>query len=438
MTEITVTPAPASPTQRLQALDATRGIAVLGILLMNIWAFAGPQAFFDYPLALAGQGGAPLATWAVVHTLFEGSQRALFSLLFGAGMILMVSRLEASDPPVSAGGIYYRRIGLLILIGLFDSFVLMWPADILLTYGLCGLALFPLRRLSARMLLLAGIGVLAALAMLRTLDWQSDIEARETYRQVVSGEISTTPLPPPVQAQVDDWTRVLERSQPDIGSPKALESMRVMREGSFAELYVERAKSGLILQTVVMFNSWLLDALGTMLIGMALFRSGILAMTATPATYLRIAMVGFAVGLPLSIWETTTLAASGFDPILRARHLIHYDLRRIAIGLGYLGSILWICQAVPGHWLLRQLAAVGRMALSNYLGQSIICGLIFYSIGLGLYGRFTGYYLYVVVLVVWVLQILFSNWWLSRFRFGPAEWLWRSLSYRRRQPLTLQ
>lgn len=431
-----MTAAPVRAAERIQALDATRGIAVLGILLMNIWAFAGPQAFFDYPVAVAAWGGAPLATWAVVHTLFEGSQRALFSMLFGAGMVMMVSRLETGGPGAPAGRIYYRRIGLLIAIGLFDSFVLVWPADILLTYGLCGLALFPLRRLRVPVLLTLAVVVFGAQAGLRTANWRGDIEARQTYRNFIAQQIPKEQLDPASARQVEAWEKALERARPDVNSPRAREAMRIMRSGRFTEFYVERLKTSLVLQTVVLVNSWLLDALGAMLLGMALFRAGFLTLSVPPRRYLLLAALGYGVGLPLSVWETSTLITTDFDALLHARHLIHYDVRRIAISLGHLGSILWLCQAAPGAWLVERLAVVGRMALSNYLGQSIICGLIFYSVGLGLYGRFTGWYLYVVVVLVWALQLTFSSWWLARFRFGPAEWLWRSLTYGRRQPLT--
>jgi uncharacterized protein len=143
---------------------------------------------------------------------------------------------------------------------------------------------------------------------------------------------------------------------------------------------------------------------------------------------------GYGIGLPLAIWETSTLIITDFDPLLKARHLLHYDVRRIAVALGHLGVILSLCRALPTGRVLAKIAAVGRMALSNYLGQSILGGLIFYSIGLGLYGQFTGYYLYLVVALIWAVQIAFSNWWLARFRFGPFEWLWRSMTYARRQP----
>ena len=161
-------PSPSPVAERMHALDTTpRASQWLGILLMNIWSFAGPQAISDYPPAAADWGGAPLATWAVVHTLFEGSQRALFSMLFGAGMLLMVTRLQAANPDTSAGRIYYRRLGWLMAFGLFDAFVLLWAADILLIYALCGLLLYPLRRFGSRELLVAACVVFALHAGIR-------------------------------------------------------------------------------------------------------------------------------------------------------------------------------------------------------------------------------------------------------------------------------
>jgi uncharacterized protein len=129
------------------------------------------------------------------------------------------------------------------------------------------------------------------------------------------------------------------------------------------------------------------------------------------------------------------LIGSDFDPVLKARNLVHYDFRRMAVGLGHLGLILLFCRNYPHSWLATRIAAVGRMALSNYLGQSILCGLLFYTVGFGLYGQFTGYYLYLVTAGVWIVQIAFSNWWLERHHFGPFEWAWKSLTYRQRQPL---
>lgn len=428
--------APVGAAERIQALDTTRGFAVLGILLMNIWSFAGPQAISDYPSAAADWGGAPLATWAIIHTLFEGSQRALFSMLFGAGMLLMVGRLEAASPGAPVGKIYFRRIFLLMAFGLFDAFVLLWAADILLVYALCGLLLYPLRRVGTRWLLIAACIVFALHAGLRTLDWRESIALEHEYEALRADGSLARPLDTATAARVEQWEAKLRRARPDLADPEIVESVRINGSGALGEFLVERWSTSLFVQVFVGLKSWFLDALGTMLLGMALLRSGILTLRAPPRAYARLVIVGYGIGLPLAAWETATLITSDFDPVTKARHLMHYDLRRIAVACGHLGLILSFCRTWPDIALARRIAAVGRMALSNYLGQSILGGLIFYSVGLGLYGRFTGYYLYLVVIGVWAVQIAFSNWWLSRYRFGPFEWIWRSLTYRQRQPMS--
>jgi uncharacterized protein len=420
---------PVATGARIQTLDVVRGAAVLGILLMNVWSFAGPQAFFDYPVAVAGWPGDAVATWAVVHTLFEGSQRALFSLLFGAGMLLMVTRL-ADDPAAPVARIYYRRLFLLIAIGLFDAFVLLWPADILVTYGVCGLLLFPLRRLGTPTLLTLALLVFALHAGLRVADLQDTRALKAAYPDALQAAGSDADA----QATIEAWQKIDTRARPDPDSEEIRETVRVMATGTFGEFYRERAKSSLILQTVVALNSWFLDALAVMLLGMAALRAGLLQGTWSRRALVVMTLVGYGIGLPLAVTETNTLLAADFDPLVKDQWLVVYDLRRVAIATGHLGVLLLVCQAGALPGLQHRLAMVGRMALSNYLGQSILGALLFYTIGLGLFGRYTGWHLYVFVAVIWALQLAASSWWLARFRFGPAEWLWRSLTYGRWQP----
>ncbi|MEO8225416.1 MAG: hypothetical protein ABI661_11480, partial [Gammaproteobacteria bacterium] len=165
----TATPGPVPLQERIQALDVARGVAVLGVLLMNVWAFAGPQAYFDYPVAIADRAGAPLATWVVIHTLFEGSQRTLLSLLFGAGALLALLRLEKKGLPGTARATYSRRTFLLIAFGLINAYVFLWPADILFAYGLAGLCLYPLRHLRTPVLLAIVLVAVAVPALRHTL-----------------------------------------------------------------------------------------------------------------------------------------------------------------------------------------------------------------------------------------------------------------------------
>lgn len=426
---------PLALTDRIHALDTTRGFAVLGILLMNIWSFAGPQAIYDYPVAAADWGGAPLQTWAVMHTLFEGSQRALFSMLFGAGMLLMVSRLDERAADASSARIYYRRLVFLMLFGLFDLFVLLWPADILFIYALCGLVLYPLRNLKPGTLLLLALIVFSVQAGLRVQNWQESIQLRQEYAAAQAEPALPKNPDQATTERLQAWEAMEQRAHPDLDAPRTRELIRITGSGAFGEFLASKLQTSLMLLIFVGLKSLVLDSLGAMLLGMALLRAGVLTMTAAPRSYALLMLLGYGIGLPLAAWETAAMIGNDFDPILKARNLIHYDFRRMAVGLGHLGLILLFCRRYPRSWLATRIAAAGRMALSNYLGQSILCGLLFYTVGFGLYGRFTGYYLYLVVAGIWIMQIAFSNWWLARYHFGPFEWVWKSLTYKERQPL---
>jgi len=424
------TAGPVASGARIQTLDVIRGAAVLGILLMNIWAFAGPQAFFDYPLAVADRAGAAVATWTVIHTLFEGSQRALFSLLFGAGMLLLVTRL-AAKPGIRVARIYYRRLFLLITIGLIDAFIFLWPADILITYGLCGLLLYPLRHQSTALLIGLALGVFVINAGLRVADLQEASALRDAYPAALAAPADDAQA----QATVTAWEKIETRARPDADSEAVQESIRIIGSGKFGEFFAERAKSSLILQTVVALNAWLLDALAVMLLGMAALRSGLLTGEVSRRALWLTCLLGYGIGLPLAVADTLAHLNSGFDPIVSKQWLVVYDLRRGGVAAGHLGAMLLLCQSGAFAGLQARLACVGRMALSNYLAQSLLGGLIFYTVGFGLFGQITGWYLYLIVGAIWLLLIILSNWWLTRFNFGPAEWLWRSLTYRQRQTL---
>jgi uncharacterized protein len=234
---------------------------------------------------------------------------------------------------------------------------------------------------------------------------------------------------------IEQWQEKLAEARPDIENEKYQESTQAMQSGSFMEVFKHQAIGSLILQTVVLVKWWFIDALGAMLIGMLLYRSGVLTLQAPKATYWKLLLLGYGIGLPISYWETVTVINADFNPLAQAITAFTYDISRIAMALGHLALILLFCQAKGWGFIKRPMAAVGQMALTNYLTQAIICGFIFYSYGLGLYAKLPGYQMYYVVVGVWALQIVWSIAWLKRFRFGPFEWLWRSLTYGQRQPM---
>jgi len=327
-----------------------------------------------------------------------------------------------------AKSIYYRRTGWLILFGLVNAYFFLWPADILYIYGICGLALFPLQKLGNRALVIVVIAALLVPASFRIIEINQLQEAQQSYLTAQSDHQGD-------EQAMQAWTDALAKARPDANDEKFLESVRIMSEGSFPEIFKKQAISSLILQTIVGFKWFLLDALAAMLIGMMFYRMGILTLKA-PKSYLYIMLIaGYGIGLPLSFWETSTAIATNFDPLIKTQTMLTYDISRIAMATGHLSVILLFCLARWGQWLKTRLTAVGRMALTNYLAQSIFCAFIFLSFGLGLYGQVNGYYLYLIVGAIWVIEIIWSGIWLRHFRFGPFEWLWRSLTYGKKQPM---
>ena len=173
-----------------------------------------------------------------------------------------------------------------------------------------------------------------------------------------------------------------------------------------------------------------------MLVGIALYRLGVVAAARSATFYRRMAVLGLALGLPVCAWGTTAMLRSGlaWEEAMIHQMLFNY-VGSIGVFLGYLALVMLMVQRGWLNWLRRRLEAAGRMALTNYIAQSVICTLLFYGHGFGLFERVSGPGQVGIVVAIWALQLAWSPWWLARFRFGPLEWLWRSASYRRWQPM---
>ena len=420
--------APVAPGDRIEALDVLRGFALLGILLLNIIGFGLPFVSYLTPAADGATSGVNFGVYVTVDVFFEGALRALFSMLFGAGVCLFAAGRGA--------GPYYRRQLLLLLFGLFDAFVLLWSGDILVPYALAGLILYLARNWRPRSLYIASGVVFTYLALLYCVVLVSfgflQNEVGEIQARVAAGE-TVAPSERALLAQYADMAFTVHPPPEEIAREVA--SWR----GTYAESFAANA-AGLLGTTyptnlpVVVF--W--DALAGMLLGMALFRAGILQAQRSARFYGVLAVAGLTVGLAVNVAEVGLRSGTGFDAQwLPSFSSPLYDVGRIAMGLGYLGLIMLACQR--GLWAAtrRALAAVGRMALTNYLMQSLICLFVFHEIGLGWWNELERYQLYFVVAAVWAFQVAFSVAWMRRYRFGPMEWLWRALTYGRLPPNAL-
>jgi uncharacterized protein len=431
MQETATLTTPVSRKARIQSIDSLRGLALFGILLLNIIAFANPFAAYLDPRVDGADSGINLAIFMTIDMLAEGSMRTLFSMLFGAGMLIFLNKPAADADRVKA--LYYRRSLLLVAFGLFNAYLLIWPGDILYTYGMTGLVLYHFRNLPARRLCQLAIVVLLMLAALHSA---MHVQARMLKNEVDA--INALPEGTPLNAEQSEtlatWDNFLEQQ---FMAPDAIAEERQIKQGGYVENFVFAASANVFIQTIGFIANTFWDALAMMLLGMAFMKWGLFDASRSSGFYWRLCLLGFGLGIPLNAWETLTFVNSDFQIYWATFNRPSYDLGRLLLAIGYTGLIMLICKAGILSALMAGLARVGQMALSNYLMQSVICNFIFLGFGLGLAGQLQRVEIYVVVIGVWLFQYFFSVWWLSRFRFGPLEWLWRSMTYSKRQPLRL-
>ncbi len=422
--------APAAPGERLQSVDVLRGVAVLGILAMNIYAFAMPFQAYANPSLHGGDSGADYGTWVATHLLFDQKFMTIFSMLFGAGLVLMAGRAEARG--VGFVGVYYARMLWLGLFGLVHAY-LLWFGDILFYYAVCGLVLYPLRKLSPRVLIAIGIPVVAV-AMLSSVGLGLVCGMlRDAGERVARQELAGEPVDETDRELAEVWGEMRAEFEPD---RETIEEQIEIHRGGWLRIARERIEQVLMMQTMMLalFFFWRIS--GLMLIGMALMKLGVFSARRSTGFYRTCVVVGYGLGLPLAALSAYAMTVHRFDAVklLTLDGHLNY-VGSVLVALGHVGLTMLVCRGglLPG--LRRRLAAVGRMALTNYLMQSVLLTTVFYGYGLGLYGQVDRFAQMGFVLAVWALQLAWSAPWLARFRFGPAEWLWRSLTYRRTQPM---
>lgn len=404
-------PVPTAARERVVAIDVLRGFALMGILLVNVGAFAMVGAAYLNPFVDGRLEGAELWAWCAVHLFAEAKFLTLFSVLFGAGIAMASDRMAARGLP-AAPGLHYRRHLWLLAIGLAHAH-LIWMGDILVAYALCGMLLHPLRNLRPRQLLALGACMIAVVLPL----W--------------GGFGASLPYWPEEERAVQEQEWAPSRDAMDA----EIEAYR----GGWLEQQPLRSEDALGMETVVFLTFFLWRAGGAMLVGMALYRWGVLSAARSTGFYKRMAAVGAGLGFPVIVLGMAYNVRAGFamEASMFQGTLFNY-VGSLGVAAAYLSLVML---AVRSGWmagLRRRLAAAGRMALTNYVAQSVVCTLVFYGHGLGLFARLGRPEQLGVVAAVWILQLLWSPWWLARFRFGPLEWAWRTATYMKRQRLRAQ
>ncbi len=401
------TATPVQVSERIISLDVLRGFAILGILVMNIQSFSMIGAAYLNPTAFGDLTGINRLVWQLSHMFADLKFVSIFSMLFGAGIVLFSSKLESRG--IAPGALHYRRTFWLLLIGLAHGFCL-WYGDILAAYALVAIVAYLFWRRSPVALLITGAAVLAFGSL---LTW------------FFGSSMSYWP-PESVAMMAEFWTPTAEAVSREIAA----------YTGGWGAQMAHRVPSEIGHLTYVFWTSTVWRAGGMMLVGMGLFKLGVFSAERSKRFYAIGVAIGLAIGLPTVYLGVLRRFADGWTIEYGFFQVAVYNqVGSIFVALAYVLLVMLIVKAAPAGWFSRLLAPVGRMAFTNYLLQTILCTTLFFGHGFGLFGSMERGAQVIVVLTIWVFEIWLSHVWLARFRFGPAEWLWRSLTYMRPQPM---
>jgi len=386
---------------RIRSLDVLRGVGVLGMLATHISLFAFPSIVRWNPTAYGDFRGVNWWVWLATSLFADGKFIAIFAMLLGASIVMLPSRVAAGAIPV--WGLHVRRMAALLVLGLLHAY-LLWYGDMLVALALCGTVVFFVRRLSPRWLLILGgltfaIGSVVTLALTWSLV-QGPPDALAEWKD------QYTPLSVNIAAEI------------------------IQYQAGWVEQMRYRVPAAREIHTWYFITRLFWQMAGLMLIGMALFKLGVLSGARSRGFYRALAVFGFGGGVLLisfGLWRSFATNWDLLDSMLVSQEPRYWG--NLLVGLGWVAVVMLLCQR---GWQLGPVAAVGRMALTNYLLQSLICTTIFYGHGLGLFGQVDRAGQSVIVLGVWAFQLLTSSVWLGCFALGPVEWLLRWLIYGRR------
>lgn len=395
--------APVAEGDRVRLIDALRGVALLGILLMNIPGFAMPN-YFSEPFR-ADPGNVNFWVHEVVGVLFEGKMRALFGMIFGAGVLLFVSKKEKTGRPVT--GLFYRRMLWLMAFGLIHAHLILWDGDILYLYGLCGMLVYLFRNVRPRYLVL-GVPLVAVLDFgVGTLLYQYVREARIDYVEATTATAAGQELTPGQSRAVERWREIEKSALPNRAD--AEENTRKMK-GDYATVASHVRWEALLMETLfVPYILW--DSIALMLLGLALYRWGFLTGRWENRHYRLVMLIGYGVGLPLVIYSqyhdittapTLEAGLQRMEEVAIPWTNLIYPFQRILLVMAHVSAIVLLYKAgfVPG--LFHRLEAVGQMAFTNYIMHSVICTLVFFGYGLNQFAEWQYYQLYFLVIGIWV------------------------------------
>lgn len=427
--------APVTGKARIDVLDILRGLAILAIFFMNIPTQAASVMRQFADIRYIGWTLADQRAWTFVEIFLEGTQRCLLEFLFGAGMMVLTARAMQPDGPVAIADLYLRRTLWLALFGLFDIFVVLWVGDILFIYSLAALLLFPFRTLKPRTLVLLGSIYLIFTVLFGTVQYIGRTQLVHDVATAHQHQAAHQPLTKADQTALADWQKRLNRLslKPDDDLKKHIAEEEAGH------------KNGYIGYAQFAWTSWVtflwgkggvplnvFEAFCTMLIGIALWKWGVIQGQRRSRFYLALMIVAYAIGLGTR--SIGALEVMTFAPYPKTIWITQ-EIGRLSTALGHLALINWAVRTRLGWAILAPFRAAGRMAFSLYFLEQIIgLHILFSPYGFNLWGRWSWAGFETVALVIVAVLLVVANIWVRFFAIGPMEWCWRSLAYLKRQP----
>ena len=436
-----------APYVRIFQIDVLRGFALLGIYWINVFVFGLPALDYYFPPELNDESLINSTISIIGGVYIEGTMRGLFSILFGASALIFLDEAKLANSGLDLVDRYYRRTLLLTLFGVIHAYLLLWPYDVLYAYGLFGLFLFPLRKLPVKVLLACAL-VLLAIGDLhiqapdldganKTSLENTDIAGDNKLQVKINHSPHSNALSSKTEVSATedgDGSYEIAPNQPPWSDSirKLLNSLSPeIYHSGYATIFSLQRYLVVAKQSITIYQDYLFDIGGMMLLGMALLKMGVLTGQRTGYVYLLLALFGYGVGSATRFF--LVLDGPTADSSLNVTN--GYNLGRLLISLGHIGLVGLLCRSVWLNFVTRLLAGVGRMALTNYIMQTVISIFLFYGFGFGLYAELERYQLTLVCIGVWLFQIAYSYIWLVWYKHGPLEWAWRSMIYGKMQAI---
>jgi uncharacterized protein len=396
-----------SPKNRILSIDLLRGIAVLGILIMNIQSMSMIGAAYINPMAYGDLAGINKWIWIFSNLLADSKFMSIFSMLFGVGIIIFTYRAE--EKGLRAGPLHYRRNFWLFVFGMIHAY-LIWYGDILVAYSLCAFLAFAFRKLKPRTLIISSISFFI-IPIIFTVGSGLTIQywPEESYNQ-----------------NMQSWLPSAEKMEMEIAS----------MQGNWIEQMDTRVPGSVFMQTFLFFWQTFWRVMSMMLLGMALYKWGIISAIKSKSFYIKMAVIGLGIGY----FFTGTGIIQNFryewsmDFSMFAGMMYNY-IGSVGVALGYLALVMLLAKSVKFIKLKRVVSSVGKMAFTNYILMSILGSFIFYGHGLGLFCKVERTGQILIVFIIWIILLIISPLWLKKYQYGPLEWLWRVLTYGHKQPM---